>query len=46
MILVGVDYWTKTYPAWPLLQRLGEGKAMGTVIYCVDDVSAAAQLLT
>ncbi len=23
MILVGVDYWTRTYPAWPLLQQPG-----------------------
>ena len=29
MVLVGVDYWTGTYPAWPLLQRLGAGRPMG-----------------
>jgi predicted Rossmann-fold nucleotide-binding protein len=46
MILVGIDYWTKTYPAWPLLQRLGEGRPMGGVIHCVDDVVAAAELVS
>jgi predicted Rossmann-fold nucleotide-binding protein len=46
MILVGMDYWTKTYPAWPLLQRLGRGRSMGAVLHCVEDVAAAAKLLT
>jgi len=45
MILVGVDYWTKTCPAWPLLQRLGDGRAMGRVIHCVDDVATVPALL-
>ncbi|WOI52858.1 hypothetical protein [Parvularcula sp. LCG005] len=27
MILLGTDYWTKTYPAWPLLQKLAARKA-------------------
>ena len=40
MILVGVDYWTAQLPAWPLLQRLGAGRAMGEVIHCVDDVAS------
>ena len=46
MVLVGVDYWTNTFPAWPLLQRLGAGRAMGSVIVCVDDVAEAAALVT
>ena len=29
LILVGRQYWTDSYPAWPLLQRLGAGRAMG-----------------
>ncbi len=45
MILVGIGYWTERYPAWPLLQRLGEGRPMGEVIHCVDDAPAAAELL-
>ncbi len=32
MVLVGRDYWTRTYPAWPLLQQLGEGRRLGEVI--------------
>ena len=45
MILVGLDYWTTTLPAWPLLQRLGEGRSMGAVIHCVDEVADATTLL-
>ena len=45
MILVGVDYWTAQLPAWPLLQRLGSGRAMGEVIHCVDDVASVPGLL-
>jgi hypothetical protein len=43
---VGRQHWTDTYPAWPLLQRLGDGRPMGELIYCVDDVYQAASLLT
>jgi predicted Rossmann-fold nucleotide-binding protein len=46
LILVGRQHWTDTYPAWPLLQRLGDGRPMGELIYCVDDVHEAASLLT
>jgi len=45
MILVGIEYWTSTYPAWGLLQRLAAGRALGDVIHCVDDVASAAALL-
>jgi predicted Rossmann-fold nucleotide-binding protein len=46
LILVGREYWTAVYPAWPLLQRLGVGRPMGEVIHCVDDVKEAVDLLT
>jgi predicted Rossmann-fold nucleotide-binding protein len=46
LILIGRQYWTDTYPAWPLLQRLGSGRQMGELIYCVDDVHEASSLLT
>jgi hypothetical protein len=45
LILVGRQHWTDTYPAWPLLQRLGDGRPMGELIYCVDDVNEATSLL-
>ena len=45
LILVGREYWTDVYPAWPLLRRLGAGRPMGESIYCVDDVKEAADLL-
>ena len=46
MVLVGVEHWTSTYPAWPLLQRLGAGRPMGAVVHCVDTVDEAASLLS
>ena len=46
LILVGRQYWTDTYPAWPLLQRLGVGRPMAELIYCVEDVKEATNLLT
>jgi predicted Rossmann-fold nucleotide-binding protein len=46
LILVSRQYWTDTYAAWPLLRRLGAGRPMGELIYCVDDVHEATQLLT
>jgi len=45
LVLVGVDYWTHTLPAWPLLAALGRGRPMGKVIHCVDDVHAAVELI-
>ena len=45
LILIGIDYWTTTYPAWPLLERLGEGRLMGKVIHVVDDIAEAVRLL-
>ncbi len=45
MVLVGVDYWTGTLPAWPLLRALGKGRAMGAVVHCVDTIEEAAELL-
>ena len=45
MVLVGTDYWTIRLPAWPLLQRLAEGRAMADAVHCVDDVAEAAELL-
>jgi len=46
LILVDREHWTHVYPAWPLLQRLGAGRPMSELIYCVDDVKEAAELLT
>lgn len=45
MVLVGTDYWTTRLPAWPLLQRLAEGRAMAEVVACVDTVAEAAEVL-
>jgi hypothetical protein len=45
LILVGREYWTDVYPAWPLLQRLSAGRPMAELIYCVNDVKEAAALL-
>lgn len=46
LVLVGREYWNDLYPVWPLLQRLGAGRPMGQLIYCVNDVKEVADLLT
>jgi predicted Rossmann-fold nucleotide-binding protein len=45
MILVGVDYWTRTLPAWPLLSALAADRTMAPVIACVDSVAEALDQL-
>jgi predicted Rossmann-fold nucleotide-binding protein len=45
MVLVGMEYWTTTYPAWPLLQRLAADRPMSLAVSCVDSVGEAAELL-
>ncbi len=44
MILVGVEYWTHTVPAWPLLAALAHGRTMGPLVHLVDTVEEAAAL--
>jgi predicted Rossmann-fold nucleotide-binding protein len=46
MILVGVSYWTKTLPAWPLLRSLAEGRPMAAALHLVDTVAEAGILLS
>jgi hypothetical protein len=46
MVLVGRDYWTRELPAWPLLQRLAEGRTMQKSLYLVDALDEVAGLLT
>ena len=45
MVLVGVEYWTETLPAWPLLTALARGRAMAPRLHLVDTVEEAANLL-
>jgi predicted Rossmann-fold nucleotide-binding protein len=45
LILVDREYWTDVYPAWPLLQKLSAGRPLAELIYCVNDVKEAADLL-
>lgn len=45
MVLVGEEHWTRTLPAWPLLQALARGRAMEDSIYLVDTVEQAAALI-
>lgn len=40
-VLVGVDFWTRQLPAWPLLQGLGSGRAMESAIHLVDSIEDA-----
>jgi predicted Rossmann-fold nucleotide-binding protein len=45
LILIGREYWTDVYPAWPLLQRLAADRQMANSIFCVDDVKEVIDLL-
>ncbi|GAA4197183.1 LOG family protein [Microbacterium oryzae] len=45
MVLVGREYWTRTYPAWPLLDALAAGRAMAGHVHLVDTVDAAAEVV-
>jgi hypothetical protein len=45
MVLVGRSYWTRTLPAWPLLQTLARGRAMERYVHLVDNVDEAAELV-
>jgi predicted Rossmann-fold nucleotide-binding protein len=45
MVLVGRSYWTRTLPAWPLLQSLARGRAMEAHVHLVDTVDEAAELV-
>jgi predicted Rossmann-fold nucleotide-binding protein len=46
MILVGVSYWTKTFPAWPLLRALAHGRPMSIATHLVDTAAEAGILLS
>lgn len=46
IVLVGVDYWTTTLPAWPLLSALAAGRDMAGQVHLVDDVDEVAEVLT
>ncbi len=45
MVLVGVEHWTRTVPAWPLLQSLAHGRAMESQVHLVDTVEDAVALI-
>ena len=45
MVLVGVDYWTRELPVWPLLETLAAGRDMEKAVHLVDDLDAVVDLL-
>ncbi len=45
LILVGVEYWTTTVPAWPLLTALAQGRPLAAGIHLVDDVAEIPALI-
>jgi predicted Rossmann-fold nucleotide-binding protein len=46
LILVGINHWTNTLPAWPLLRALAYSRPMATSIHLVDTAAEAGILLT
>lgn len=45
MVLVGIEHWTTTVPAWPLLSSLARGRAMEPHVHLVDSVDEAVEVL-
>ncbi|MCA4133862.1 LOG family protein [Arthrobacter sp. M4] len=45
MVLVGKEHWQQRYPAWPMLQRLAEGRDMADRIFLVDSVEEALEVV-
>jgi predicted Rossmann-fold nucleotide-binding protein len=45
MVLVGVEHWTRTVPAWPLLEALAKGRPMEEHVHLVDTVDEAAAII-
>lgn len=45
MVLVGREHWTGELPAWPLLDVLGRGRALGPRLHLVDDPAEVLPLL-
>lgn len=45
LVLVGVDYWTRVQPAWPLLVSLADGRPLAAAIHLVDAVADVPALL-
>ena len=46
LVLLGVEHWTRTLPAWPLLQALARDSPMADAVHVVDDVDAALEIVT
>lgn len=45
LVLVGVEYWTRERPAWPLLSALADARPMAAAVHLVDDVAEVPALL-
>ncbi|GAA4378095.1 LOG family protein [Paeniglutamicibacter cryotolerans] len=46
MVLVGVEHWTRTLPAWPLLRALAAGRGLEAHIHLVDDAAEAVAVIS
>ena len=46
LVLLGVEHWTRTLPAWPLLRALARDSPMADAVHVVDDVDEALAIVT
>jgi len=46
LVLLGVEHWTRTLPAWPLLEALAHDSPMADAVHVVDDVDEALRIVT
>ena len=45
MVLVGIEHWTRTLPAYPLLEALARDRGMEKQVFLVDDAAEAVRIL-
>lgn len=45
MVLLGRRYWTEDYPAWPLLERLAQGRPMEGHVHLADSIEEVSSAL-
>jgi len=46
MVLVGVDYWTRELPVWPVLRALASGRPMEKAVHLVDGPGEVLRAIT
>jgi predicted Rossmann-fold nucleotide-binding protein len=46
LVLVGVDFWTSTFPVWPLLERMARDRPMAAALHMAETAQEACAIVT